>query len=139
MAGAGSYTTLVVREQGGSEFHVFAGGSITFDAGGVLVNPNFNGINLTGGSITHVSGTLDKFAAGASLNIDAGPSATVLSFSTGTSLVGIYAGFDVPSFTAVPGSLYIRAQGSMSGLFTNIGQDNASSAWRAFQQGSAIG
>ncbi len=136
MAGAGSYNTLVVREQGGSEFHVFSGGSITFDAGGRLGGT----LSLGGGSTTFKSGALEHFNAGASLTIDAGPSATVLAFSTGTSLPGVYCGLDVPNFFAQCGSLYIRAQGSMAGLFVNIGQDQtSSSAWRAFQQGSAIG
>jgi hypothetical protein len=116
------FNTKIVREQGGSELHIFSGGSVVLDAGAALTQSG-----------------LESFAAGASLNIAAGPSVTVLSFTTGASAPGIYAGFDVPSFKANMGSLYIRSQGSISGLWVNITQDAAGSSWRAFQQGSAIG
>ncbi len=135
MAGAGSYNVLVVREQGGSEFHVFSGGSITFDTGGRLAG----NLSYGAGSQTNKSGSLEKVAAGASVSITAGPSVTALYFTTGTSKPAIYAGFDVPNFNAANGSIYIRAQGSMSGLWTNITQDASGSSWRSFQQGSAIG
>jgi hypothetical protein len=112
------FTAKVVREQGGSELHVFSGGSVVLDAGAVLTNSG-----------------LDSYAAGASIQIAAGPSVTVLSFVTGTSAPGIYAGKDLPSFKANMGSLYLRADGSMSNLYYNITQDAAGSVWRTTASG----
>lgn len=129
------FDVKVVRQTGGSELHVYSGGSITFDSGARLSGT----YSRAGGSMIHKSGALEHFNSGASLTIDAGPSATVLAFSTGTSLPGLYAGRDVPSFVAPMGSIYIRSEGSISGLWTNITQDASGSSWRAFQQGSAIG
>lgn len=129
------FNTKIVRQHGGSELHVYSGGSLVFDAGATITGNRVE----SGGSITRESGNLEKFNSGASLSIDAGPSKTVLVFSTGTSLPGLYAGFDVPSFVARAGSIYIRSQGSISGMWTNITQDDSGSSWRAFQQGSAIG
>ena len=109
-----TYSVPIYRKQGGSELVVGAAGSVVNS--GLLTTQD-------GGSFTFVTPL----------------SGTAFRFDIGGSTPSIGAGPNVPTHTAVPGSLYIRANGSMGGLFVNIGQDNASSSWRAFQQGSAIG
>jgi hypothetical protein len=126
-----TYTSKFAFEQGGSEINLGSGGSLTLSTGARIGGT----YSKAGGSVTAKSGNLDKFKAGASIAINAGPSVTCLYFVTGTSLPGIYAGFDVPSFTAVPGSLYLRTQGSVSGPWFNFGQDTASSQWKAAASG----
>jgi hypothetical protein len=126
------FNTKIYRQPGGSELTVASGGSINVLAGGVI-----SGITPAGSTV-YQSGTLETFQTGASLTINTGVSGTGFRFDIGGSAPSFGAGANVPTHTAVPGSVYLRANGSMSGLFTNIGQDVASSSWRAFQQGSAI-
>ena len=112
-----TYNALIHREQGGSILNVGAGGSLAVAAGGLVT-----------------------FQSGASLRINqSGPSGTVLAFNVGTSVVSISLGTDAPTHVAGVGSIYIRTNGSMAGLYTNITQDAAGSTWRGFQQGSAVG
>jgi hypothetical protein len=112
-----------------------SGASLTFESGA-----KFNGsFSFGAGSDVIESGHLSTYQTGASITINTGVSGTGFRFDIGGSTPSIGAGPNVPTHTAVPGSMYIRANGSMSGWFVNIGGDLASSVWRAFQQGSAIG
>lgn len=130
-----TYQNRIYRQQGGSEMTFASGASLNFDAGAKLGGT----LSYGAGSDIIDSGRLVSFQAGASLTFNTGVSGTAFRFDIGGSTPSIGAGPNVPTHTAVPGSVYIRVNGSMSGWFVNIGQDNASSSWRAFQQGSAIG
>ena len=94
-----------------------------------------------GGSELNIGPTAKiEHQAGASHNYSAaGPSTTLITFTTGASVPGFYTGKDAPTLVANPGSVYVRTSGSMSGLYTNISGDTPGSSWRGFQQGSAIG
>ena len=119
-----TYNAQVHREQGGSVLNIGSGAFARVQSGGCQVLD-------AGGTLT--------VAAGASVTFNTTVSGTGIGFDIGGSRISMGAGANIPTHTAVPGSVYIRVNGSMSGWFVNIGQDIASSAWRAFQQGSAIG
>jgi len=132
------FNARIYRQQGGSEMTFAAGASLTFEAGAKISG------TMTAGAGSEVleSGRLQTFQAGASLtyNVAGAVSNTALRVVNGTSTMSIGFGPEAPTHLATTGSLYIRANGSISGLFVAIGQDQtASSTWRAFQQGSAIG
>ena len=110
-----TYQTKVYRQHGGSELSVASGGSISVEAGGTTT-----------------------FAAGASVTINTTVSGTGFRLDLGGSTPSIGGGPNVPTHSAPMGSLYIRSNGSISGLYINITQDAAGSTWRGFQQGSAI-
>ena len=122
-----SYNSRIYREQGGSVMTFASGASLNFDAGAKLGGT----YSVGAGSHIYDSGALVTFQAGASLTINqSGPSATVLAFAAGTSLPSISAGEGVPTHTAAMGSLYIRANGSVSNIYQNTSQDAAGSVWR---------
>lgn len=130
------FNTRIYRQTGGCEMTFASGASLTFESG-----TKFNGTwNLGPGSGVMESGRLETYQVGASLHINhTAPSSNVLAFKAGTSIASFFIGMDTPTHNATPGSVYIRSQGSMSGLYTNISQDSSGSSWRGFQQGSAIG
>ena len=112
-----------------------SGASLTFEAGAKL-NGSFS---QGAGSTVYDSGALATFQDGASFTFNTSVSGTGFRFATGTSSPSIGAGQNVPTHSAPMGSLYIRANGSISGLYINITQDANGSTWRLHQQGSAIG
>ena len=125
-----AYNARIRVEQGASIMHVTSGASFTLDAG---TQASFAGA-------ASVTGTgLLGFGAGGSLNFNTTVSGTAFRFITGTSQPSIGAGENVPTHTAPMGSIYIRVNGSISGLYINITQDANGSTWRLHQQGSAIG
>jgi hypothetical protein len=120
-----TYNSLIHREQGGSVLNigsgaigrVQSGGCQVVDAGGLLTIAE-------GGSVTFnstVSGTAFRLAG------------------QGASTPSVGWGPNVPTHSAPMGSIYIRANGSISGFYINITQDANGSTWRLHQQGSAIG
>lgn len=131
-----TYQNRIARQQGGSEMSFASGASLNFAAGAKIGGT----VSYGAGSEIYDSGHLQTFQVGASLAINhTAPSSNVLAFNAATSIAGFYMGMDAPTHVATPGSVYIRSQGSMSGLWTNISQDSSGSSWRSFQQGSAIG
>lgn len=129
------FSTRIYRQHGGCEMSFASGASLNFAAGAKMGGT----FSFGAGSDILEAGHLTTYQATASLTINTTVSGTAFAFDIGGSTPSIGAGANVPTHTAVPGSVYIRANGSMSGWFVNIGQDVASSVWRAFQQGSAIG
>ena len=124
-----TFNTRIYRQQGGSEMTVASGGSLNFEAGGRL-----------GGAPTIGAGAALTVETGGSLNLYSGVSGTAIQFAgQGASTPSLGWGPNVPTHSAPMGSLYLRANGSISGLFINITQDAAGSTWRLHQQGSAIG
>lgn len=130
-----TYQNRIYRQQGGSEMTFASGASLNFDAGAKLGGT----LSYGAGSDIVDSGRLQSFQSGASFTFNTTVSGTAFRFDIGGSTPSIGAGPNVPTHTAPMGSLYIRVNGSMSGLFTQIGADAAGSTWRSFQQGSAIG
>ena len=124
------YNAKVHFQQGSSELHFLAGGSATFDAGGVLNNPNING------SVVLPAATLLTMQSGASVNFNVtGPSGTAFTLINGASTPSFYTGMDAPTFVAPMGSIYIRASGSVSGLYWNKTQDASGSTWQLAASG----
>lgn len=118
-----TYNALIHREQGGSVLNVGAAASLNVQSGGKQA--------IAG----HV-----EYAEGSSLTFNTGVSGTAFRLAgQGASAPSIGWGPNIPTHTAPMGSVYIRANGSISGLFINITQDANGSAWRLHQQGSAIG
>lgn len=134
-----------IREQGGSELLIAAGGSVTFAAGAQLSGSpggtiTFSeGYSQVGGSTVYVSGTLTEYKAGACLNFNVtGPSQTTFFFVNGTSTPAVLVGKDKPTINAPMGSLYLRSSGSMSDLYINVTQDASGSTWQSFNRTSAL-
>lgn len=131
-----TYQTRIYRQAGASEMTFASGASLTFEAGAKL-NGSFS---FGAGSDVLDSGHLTTYQEGASLTFNTGVSGTGFRLAgQGASTPSIGYGPNVPTHTAPMGSIYIRANGSISGLYVNITQDAAGSTWRGFQQGSAIG
>lgn len=131
------FTTRIYRQPGGSEMTFASGASLNFAAGAKLGGTLSQGA----GSTVIESGALYTFQSGASVtfNVAAATSNTSFRFVNGTSTPTIGVGPETPTHTAPMGSLYIRVNGSITGLWINITQDISGSTWRSFQQGSAIG
>ena len=120
-----TYNSLVHREQGGSVLNIGSGAFERVQSGGCNIID---------------AGGLTTFAEGASLHLNSGVSGTAIRFAgQGASTPSIGWGPNVPTHSAPMGSLYLRANGSISGLYINITQDSQGSTWRLHQQGSAIG
>lgn len=104
----GTYNAKVHHEQGGSALQVESGGVINIQAGG------------------EITGT-GAFAAGSVTIVSGGPLflGTVQFMSaTSSSPPG---GAPV---SAAPGSIFLRVDGSMSGLYVNISDGTAGSVWK---------
>jgi len=130
-----SYQSRIYRQQGGSEMTFASGASLTFEAGAKFTGTFSQGA----GSVVYDSGALTTYQSGASFTFNTTVSGTGFRFDIGGSTPSIGAGANVPTHSAPMGSLYIRANGSISGLYINITQDANGSTWRLHQQGSAIG
>ena len=126
------YNTGIVIEQGGSIMNFASATSLTLAAG--------TQATISGNASVAAAGLL-AFAAAGSLNFNTPLAGTAFRFitATGPSQPSIGAGGEIPVHSAPMGSLYIRANGSISGLYINITQDANGSTWRLMQQGSAIG
>jgi hypothetical protein len=136
-----SYNSRLIMEQGASVFRVASGGSVTIDAGAAF---NLAGtLNLTG--TTNISGASQLVASGGLLSVQAGGSLTVnqgasdtstfrLNASPNTISIFFNAGRDVPTYSASPGSIYFRSDGSVSGMYWNI-SSGAGSVWRLAASG----
>jgi len=133
------FNSRVSRQQGASEMTVASGGSLNVLAGGLLSVAGTLAISgdqtITAGSQILSAGTLFTVQAGASVTIVSTVSGTGFRFDIGGSTPSIGAGGNVPTHTAVPGSVYLRAAGSVSGVYWNFGQDTASSQWRLAASG----
>jgi adhesin HecA-like repeat protein len=130
------YNSRIIAEQGGSHFRVASGGSLTIEAGAQLTLNN--GLNISGASLAVQSGGIETFQAGASLTINHGASDTSLwRLNASPNLVSIFfnAGRDVPTYSASPGALYFRSDGSVSAMYWNISSGTTGSVWRSAASG----
>jgi hypothetical protein len=78
-----------------------------------------------GGSVMNIGSTASlNIQSGGSLNVQPSGKFTLqnLDFSTGRNL---------PTYSASPGSLYLRTDGSVSGLYVNKSSGTAGSVWGA--------
>ena len=105
------YNTKIIREQGGSVLRINSAGSISVQAGGLISGAG--GALLTG-AIESASVTV---TGGGPLFL--GNVQILSSASNGN-----------PTMTASPGSLFIRTDGSMSGIYVNISDGVSGSVWK---------
>ncbi len=101
-----TYNAKIHHEQGGSVFQVESGGSINIQAGGKLAA---SAATIEAASITITAG---------------GP----LLFGT-TQFITATSGGN-PTTLASPGSIFLRIDGSMSGLYVNVSDGVSGSIWK---------
>ncbi len=102
----GEYNAKIHHEQGGSVLQVESGGSINIQTGGTLsasaATITAASLNITSGGPIFM-GNLEFFAAASNGN---------------------------PTATASPGSIFIRSDGSRSGLYVNVSDGVSGSVWK---------
>jgi len=107
-----TYNSKVVHEQGGSVLRIDSGGSFNFQSGANL--------DVNAGAKVNV-------VAGGSLAIDGGGVLTI-----GSAQIMWAASTTGPAggpVNALPGSIFIRSDGSVTGLYLNVGVNGAGSVW----------
>ena len=121
-----TYNSAIYHEQGGSVFVVGSGGSLNIEAGGEI---DIAGDLKITGTITNSTGNLVT-NSGASLTVDSGGA-----FWLGSNIQVMFAASTTgPAggpVNALPGSLFIRSDGSVSALYINTGVNGAGSVWSA--------
>jgi len=124
----------IVREQGGSVLRLDSGASLSIAAGATISGAGT--ISLTGANtvaantltVTAASATSIGTAASTSTGDDS--SGIMINFANG---VNFYVGRinEVPVITASPGALFLRSDGSVSGLYINRSSGVSGSIWHS--------
>ena len=121
-----TYNPAIYTEQGGSVLVIGSGGSLNVEAGGEI---DVAGDLKVTGTITTSTGNL-SVNSGASLTVDSGGA-----FWLGSNIQIMFAASTTgPAggpVNALPGSLFIRSDGSVSQLYVNTGVNGAGSVWSA--------
>lgn len=136
-----TYNTRIRLQQGGSEFSLASGASLNFEAGAVLGTSGT--LNLSGGynlgqaSAVALSGGLTTYQTGASLTINHSASDNSTFKMNGPNSVSVFfnIGRDAPAYSASPGAVYFRSDGSMSAFYFNISSGTTGSVWRSAASG----
>lgn len=127
-----TYNPKIYHEQGGSVFVVGSGGSLNIESGGEI---DVAGDLKVTGTFSNQSGNL-SVNSGASLTVDSGGA-----FWLGSNIQIMFAASTTgPAggpVNALPGSIFIRSDGSVSTLYINTGINGAGSVWTATCQNYA--
>jgi len=121
-----TYNSKIYHEQGGSVLVVGSGGSLNIEAGGEI---DVAGDLKVTGTLTNSGGNL-SVNSGASLTVDSGGA-----FLLGSNIQIMFAASTTgPAglpVVALPGSIFIRSDGSVSNMYINVGVAGAGSVWTA--------
>ena len=107
-----TYNSKILHEQGGSVLRVDSGGSIAVQAGGTISGAGT--VSLTGG------------IAAASVTVSAAGAFTVNGIQILADAIT-----SPPTESAVPGSIFLRSDGSVSNVYINTSTGAAGSVWSA--------
>jgi hypothetical protein len=119
-----TYNSKIYHEQGGSVLVVGSGGSLNIEAGGEI--DVAGDLKVTGTTSVPSTGNL-AVAAGGSITIDGDGVLTI-----GSAQIMWAASTTGPAggpVNALPGSIFIRSDGSVTGLYVNVGVNGAGSVW----------